>query len=136
MGISPTSAVGCPMRAESEGLMMRRRRFRGIVGLGGLFAVAVSVGGMASGARANMVVNTTDTTIATGSWGANPSYLSVPNNNFSAIVTAQANPSAQAGAVNTVLSETFTPGSSGTFGAPNASGFTLGAIQLLAQGGS
>src|SRR6476660_9518021 len=74
--------------------------------------LAVSM--LASAANAGISLMTlTDTNIATGSWPASPSYLSVPSSGLSvsSVNVAQGNPSAESGALNTVLAETFTPGS-------------------------
>ena len=85
-----------------------------------------------------VIVTTTAVTDATGTWPVGPAYMSVNASGlgFSTASVAQGNPSAEAGAASTVLAETFTPGSSSTYGAPNSSGFQLGAIDVLASGGA
>jgi hypothetical protein len=99
----------------------------------------LAISAMASAAHGAISLMTlTDTNVATGTWPASPSYLSLPSSGLSVASAnvAQGNPSAEAGSLSTVLSETFTPGSSGSFGAPNATGFTLAEIAFLAGGGS
>jgi hypothetical protein len=74
----------------------------------------------------------------TGTWSPGPSYLSLPASGLSiaSANTAQGNTTPAGTATQTAMAETFTPGSSTTFGAPNSSGFALGKVAVIAGGGS
>lgn len=105
--------------------------------LGGL----VLLTGLAGQAPASIVgggPTLTAVSTTTGNWSPGPSYQSLPTSGLSiaSASVAQGNATPAGAGTQTAICETFTPGSSTTFGAPNASGFTLGKIAVIAGGGS
>jgi hypothetical protein len=103
-----------------------------------LLAGALCAGGAANAGLVGSAPTITDVNISTDSWPTGPSYLSLPNTglSLSASPTSQGNAAAAGAGTQTVLAETFTPGSGPAFGAPNSGGFTLGKIAVLAGGGN
>ena len=116
-------------------MKLQQRIVCGALALGVLvFAGIVAQASLIGGAPTLTQVN-----VATASWDAGPQYISGPASglSLSAFTTNQGN-ATPAGATTTMTAEgeTFTPGSSATFGAPNSSGFILQSIEVLAVGGS
>lgn len=105
-------------------------------GIGGFIAAAA----LSTAAHASLIGGAptiTPVNVATDSWSPGPSYLSLPSSGLSlSSATVGQGPPTAAGGTMAAMAETFTPGSSLTYGAPNAGGFTLGKIAVVASGGA
>jgi hypothetical protein len=111
---------------------------RCLAALGGITLAASMTSQHASASLIGGAPTLTAVSLTNGTWSPGPSYLSLPTSGLSiaSATTGQGNTTPAGAGTQTAISETFTPGSGPAFGAPNASGFTLGKIGVIAGGGA